>query len=528
MVMIPPLAQDAPLDDPRRSTARPVAARMVRTQRRYASNFNISFMYEPPGSITKPSFPAPESTFDKWRAAAVELDLHGGDLGKTRSASMAVLPQRTLHDALLGTTAVLLLGVLGGIGYIVWSGAVPVAAARDGTASTGSRIASLVQPLVDLAAKEVAQAVPNLNPSFPSARDVAADVPASRMASDPVAPLPALSAIPDRLALAMASAVKPASTVPQPPASDASAGAADAVLMPEQEAAGPVARIMPSEPDTAPPAPTLPPTLPVAMGDAGPMSGRVTAAAVPSATLPGPDATPPASAARAAGPVVELTAAPKASLAFPLKLDTPPSAVAAVTVRLLPPPEWTGAAAPALVSPSEAGAPPVSLPTPPDALSAPVPAAEPTPVPVVTAKVVPPGVSQQNPLAIHGESLRSRMEMATLARAVRVRAWRLKLAEARIAAAMEADAGGPQTGLPAPTAGAGGGLRAAAAMPQQVLRGLHVQKGSPDAAVLSVGPEQANQHFVMVGDQLPGIGRVIAILPRGGSWIVRTERGVIR
>ena len=61
MPRIPPFVQDAPLDDPPSSTSRPVASRMVRTQRRYASNFNISFAYEPPKPIGKPGFPAPES-----------------------------------------------------------------------------------------------------------------------------------------------------------------------------------------------------------------------------------------------------------------------------------------------------------------------------------------------------------------------------------------------------------------------------------------------------------------------------------
>ena len=133
------------------------------------------------------------------------------------------------------------------------------------------------------------------------------------------------------------------------------------------------------------------------------------------------------------------------------------------------------------------------------------------------------------PPPMHDEILRSRIEMAAQARAARVIAWKLKLAETRNAAAARLDAGGPQARLPTSAVISGGGsLRTATTVPQQVLRGYRVQKGSPDAAVLSAGPEQADQRLVMVGDQLPGVGRVLAILPRGESWIVRTERGVIR
>jgi len=94
----------------------------------------------------------------------------------------------------------------------------------------------------------------------------------------------------------------------------------------------------------------------------------------------------------------------------------------------------------------------------------------------------------------------------------------------------KADAGAPQAGLPASDlAGDGSGLRVAA-MPQ-VLAGYRVQAGSPGAAVLSdvsAGPERTARLLVMVGDRLPGAGRVTAIAQRGRAWIVRTERGVIQ
>ena len=126
---------------------------------------------------------------------------------------------------------------------------------------------------------------------------------------------------------------------------------------------------------------------------------------------------------------------------------------------------------------------------------------------------------------MHGESLRYRTEVTALTGAVQAKASsleeRLKLAEARSAAAAGSDAGGLRAGLGgSDLAGDGGGLR-----------GYRVQAGSPGAAVLTnvgAGPERAARLLVMVGDQLPGAGRVTAIVQRGRAWIVRTERGVIQ
>ncbi len=511
MVMIPPLLRDPPPDDAQSSTARPVAARMARTQRRYASNFNISYRHEPPKPITRPGFPTPESTFDKWRAAA-ELDPLGGGAGdppdpaargEAHASGVAAPPRRTLHDALLGTTAVLLLGVLGGIGYLVWSGAVPGAPAPGGTASKGSGVSALVQPLVDFAAKAVTRAVPDPAPSPAPGKDAAADVAAPRPASQPMAP-PPLPVVPDRLALATPSTDKPALSGPPPPASSPPTVAAEAVPAPERAAAGLAPSAKPSEPDAA--------------DRVAATVEQATAQAVPPAQPSAPDAAPPV-----------------------------PS-IAAVTIRLPPAPEWTAAAAPELASLPEAAAPPTAPAALPAAAAGPMLPAEPAAVPTEMAKVVPPGVDAQQVVStmelvqqmsllvhdMHGESLRYRTEVTALTGAVQAKASsleeRLKLAEARSAAGAGADAGGRQAGLrTSDLAGDGGGLRAAA-MPQ-VLRGYRVQAGSPGAAVLSdvgAGPERAARLLVMVGDQLPGAGRVTAIVQRGRAWIVRTERGVIQ
>ena len=163
-----------------------------------------------------------------------------------------------------------------------------------------------------------------------------------------------------------------------------------------------------------------------------------------------------------------------------------------------------------------------------------MPPVGPVAVPEQAAKAVPPGVDAQQVVStmslvrqmsllvhdMHDEGLRYRTEVTALTGAVQAKASsleeRLKLAEARSAGG--SDAGGPRAGLPASDV-------------PPVLRGYRVQAGSPGAAVLSdekAGPERAARLLVMVGDQVPGAGRVMAIVQRGRAWIVRMERGVIQ
>ncbi len=541
MPMIPPLVRDPPLDDRQSSTGHPVSARMVRPQRRYASNFNISFVYEPPRPITRPGFPTPESTFDKWRAAAAEMNLPGGGAGdpaargQASASGVAAAPRRTLHDALLGTTAVVLLGVLGGIGYVVWTGTVPGATAPGETASKGSGIAAWVQPLADFAAKAVARAVPDPASPAPPGKDATADTPAPRPALQPIAP-PPQPVVPDRLALTAPTADKPALAVPPPPASSSPTVAAEAVPAPER-AVGFAALAKPSGPDPAAPAPAIP----AAVAADGPAPEPTAMVAVPPAKPAEAGATPPAAVvADRVAPTVEQAAAQAVPPAKPSAPDAAPPvpSIAAVTIRLPPAPGWTAAAAPELASLPEAAAPPTGPAALPAAAADPMLPAGPVAVPD-EAKVVPPGVDAQQVVStmelvqqmsllvhdMHGESLRYRTEVTALTGAVQAKASsleeRLKLAEARSAAA--AGSGGSDL------AGDGDGLRAAG-MPS-VLRGYRVQAGSPGAAVLTdmgASPERAARLLVMVGDQLPGAGRVTAIVQRGRAWTVRTERGVIQ
>ena len=542
MPMIPPLVRDPLPDSKQSSTGRPVSARMVRPQRRYASNFNVSFEYEPPPPILRPGPAAPESMFDKWRATAAELEPQGGGgppdpaaHGDAAVPGVTPASRRRLHDVLLGTTAVVLLGVLGGIGYHVWSGAVPGAAAPGGTAPKGSSLAAVVQPVVDFAAKAVTRGAPDHAPPPPPREEATAGAPAPRPAPQPAAPPPPPpSAAPNLLALATPSADKPALTGPPlPAASGASAVAGEAAPAPERVAVGAAPLAKPSEPDAAPPVPAIPSAAVGAVPLPAPAPERAAAATVPSAKTLEPDTTaPPPGVPTTASPAAEpatAKAVPPASDAAP-----PAPAIASATVRLPPAPEWTTAPSAALASLPEAAVPPLAPPAPPVVPASPMLLVGPAAVPEGAAKAVPPGVDAQQVVStmtlvqqmsllvhdMHDEGLRYRTEVTALTGAVQAKASsleeRLKLAEARSAAGP--DAGGLPAGLPASDA-------------PPVLRGYRVQAGSPGAAVLTdmgAGAERAARLLVMVGDQLPGAGRVTAIVQRGRAWIVRTERGVIQ
>ena len=542
MVMIPPLVRDPPPDGRQSSAGHPVSGRMVRPQRRYASNFNISFEYEPPKPIPKPGVPAPASPFDKWRAAA-ELDPHGDGAGDPSQPAagggaavpgVAAPPRRTLHDVLLGTTAVVLLGVVGGIGYLLWSGALPgTVASPGGAAPKGSSLAAVVQPLVDLAAKTV----PGRTAVPPPAQDGATDNPAARPALQPAALPPLPFAAPNPPVLATPSADKPALPVPPPsPIPGASAVAGEAVPVPERVAAGPAPAVKPSEPDAVLPASALPSAAAEALPVPGSASEPAPAAVVPPVKAAMPDATPPTLAMPASPvPTAEQAAAKAVPSAKPSEPDAALAApaVASMTVRLSPAPEWTTAHPAALAGLSEAAPLPPALP--PAAPVSPAPSAAPA-IPEEVAKAPPPGVDAQQVMStmslvrqmsllvhdMHDEGLRYRTEVTALAGAVQAKASnleeRLKLAEARGAGGAGVDGGSSVAGVPVSDV-----------LP--VLHGYRVQAGSPGAAVLSdvgAGAERSARLLVMVGDQLPGAGRVTAIVQRGRGWAVRTDRGVIQ
>ena len=519
-------------------TGHPVESRMVRPQRRYASNYNISFMHEPPKPMARPEpepAPAPESTFDRWRAIAdAERERLGIDLDEPPDAAMpGSAPRRRLHDALLGTTAVVLLGVLGGAIYYAWVHDDAGAAAAGRPASKGSALSAFLQPFDASAGRTGPQETPDPVSAPVPREDLAAAVPSLGQAPQPTAPLPWLPVASAGSAPPTPWAAKPVLPIPAAPASGVLTMAAEAMLAIERATAAPVPLAAPSASGAAAPAPGAPAeTRPV------PEQAAMTPAlpAKPSE----PDAVPPvvATPLRPA-PVAEPMAAQTGPSVPPREPEAAPAvpAIAAATVRLAPAPEWAVVSDVPLAPAPDAAALPTTPVVPPAVPPGSTPAAGPAvPVPAEMAKTTLPGVDAQQVVStmqlvqqmsllvhdMHGDSLRYRTEVTELTGAVQEKAANL---EARLKRAEARAASGPGD------LGDGGELRAAAGEASRALRRYHVQAGSSNAVVLSdgnAGPEQAARLLVIVGDQVPGAGRVRAIVPRGRSWLVQTDHGEIR
>jgi len=576
MPMLPPLVLEPSAGEPRTTdtprapfTGHPVGARMARTQRRYASNYNVSYMYQPPKPMARPEpepdptpaptlTPAPEpmpsptyeSTFDQWRAVAdAERERLGIGAAEPHDAAMPdPAPRRRLHDALLGTTAAVLLSVLGGAVYYAWTHDGPDAAPA-GTAAKGSGLSAFVQPLFAMAAKMGPQAAPAHIPASAPGGDVAAVVPPLREPPQSAAlPPPPPSVAPNGPAPATLLTDKPALAVLPTSASGATTIAAEAMPTPERATAALVPLATRPEPGAAAPAPAAP-----AEAKPAPEQALVVTAVLPA--MPSePDTVLPATATPSRpAQAVEQMAAQAVPSVPPREPDAAPAvpAIAAATVRLAPAPEWAQAGVVPLTPPPEGAA----LPSTPAAASVgPVSAtlaAEPAVgVPTEMARTILPGVGAQQVVStmqlvqqmslmvhdMHGESLRYRTEVGELTGAVQEKAAnledRLKRAEARTASGSGAESGWRRAGI-APAAGDPGdnGELRAAAEASRALRRYHVQAGSTDAVVLSdgnAGPQQAARLLVIVGDQVPGVGRVRAIVPRGRSWLVQTDHGEIR
>lgn len=96
--------------------------------------------------------------------------------------------------------------------------------------------------------------------------------------------------------------------------------------------------------------------------------------------------------------------------------------------------------------------------------------------------------------------------------------------------------GEPQAEAPAAPASASAGDDGVAADAAttgfaRAARRYRVQAASFGMAVLgdaNAAPGQAGGHLVTVGDQVPGVGRVTRIIPRGTSWVVQTDHGEIQ
>lgn len=139
------------------------------------------------------------------------------------------------------------------------------------------------------------------------------------------------------------------------------------------------------------------------------------------------------------------------------------------------------------------------------------------------------------------EGAQLRTEMAVLADTVQAGSkaleQRLNLALAPNPAAAASEPGKQQAEAapPASATSADDGKAVAAeattAASARIVPGFHVQAASFGVAVLndaSAAPGQAGGRLVKVGDQVPGVGRVTSITPRGTSWIVQTDGGAIQ
>ena len=114
---------------------------------------------------------------------------------------------------------------------------------------------------------------------------------------------------------------------------------------------------------------------------------------------------------------------------------------------------------------------------------------------------------------------------------------RLNLMEARKAVTSAQEAGKPQplTGPGGEAAAPAEGARSVPAVPVQVVvrtvRDYRVQAASPGLAILAdadAAPGQSAGLQVVVGDQVPGVGRIISIGQRGTAWVVQTNHGTIQ
>ena len=533
-----PLSQDS-------LTARSISAKMARRQERYASTLSTSYLYQapkppaPPPDARRPApadpapapaprpsgeslaarhdIPMPQSLFELLHGAEADLEPHGGGtpFPRTRRGLPDPQPaagpaaQHRLRNAVLsGTAALALCGVAGGSTYYAWVHRGLVNGAT-GAPVLDSRTLASVRPLPDLGAEPARPLAAERTPAAPSGQDGAAELlplPSLLIAAAPP-PAPSAAAGTAELAPAPAPVVAP----PVPPA------AAEPRLAPLQAAAP----VLPVEPPSPAPVPAI----------------TVTAKPVP---------------VRAEAPPAAASKPDEAAVPAP----RPARLADGLLVPVLPRPAPERAAAPASApKPVEVA---MALPAPP---SLAIPAEVPPPVRVAQADApngaaaLPPGFSSAQQLSstltlvnqiallvhdMHDENIKYRAQMTTLTSTVQARESdierRLRLAEARSSIAAAIDAGrepAPAPSEPDQDPAAAGGARApvrTASAPRSV-RDYRIRRASYNHAVLvdlSAPPDQAVPREVVVGDQVPGVGRVTTIAVRGGVWVVQTDHGAIQ
>jgi len=533
-----PLSQDS-------LTARSINAKMARKQERYASTLSTSYLYQapkppaPPPEARRPApadpapqpearrqlpaapapapapcpsgeslaarhdIPTPQSLFELLRGAEADPDPHGvgtrfpgtrrGPPDPQPVAGLAA--QHRLRNAVLsGTAALALYGVAGGSMYYAWVHRGLVDAATGAPVLDSRALPAPARPLPDPGAWPAGQPATERTPAAAPGQDGSAETPSLRPALQPTAALPSLpAAVP---------LVPPAAAEPRP-------------APPQAEA--PVLPAVPPAPAAKPSgagAPASPAPVPAITVTVKPMPGR--------AETPATAAFKPAEAA-----------APGFWSAW--LLDDPPATA-------LPRPAPERAAAPAAVpKPVEAAATPPAPAAPADAPSG--------------AAALPPESSGAQQLSstlalvsqiaqlmqdMHAENIKYRAQVTTLTNTVQAKTTdierRLRLAEARSSTPAAVNAGtepAPAPAEPDQDPAAVGGIRApvrTASAPRSV-RDYRIRRASHNYAVLldlSAPPDQAVPREVVVGDQVPGVGRVTAIAVRGGVWVVQTEHGAIQ
>lgn len=451
-------------------TSQSLDAKFAPKQRRYNSSFSASYLHHPspPPRLAAP-VSAPNPTFEALRAAAARLNLPNEDEQHGPPAASATLakPRRPARKALLGATA-LALCALAAVGYYAWT----ARASDGGPAASRITLEALARRLHDLTANQ---------PMF-------------RVVGEKIALLqPALLSWP------MTKSAAPAVAVARQPARDEGPGSVTPA--PSTSLPGP-----PNPSDASSPTGASPSGLPILSETAAP-TPEAAGQAKPVPAQAEPTALPPAAAGTASNGAEAAASVPPVITAQQL-VDT---------LALL---RQMGLLVRDVQAENEGLRAQVAGLTG-----------------IMQGKVA--NIEQRLVATAHDmhdahdENAQLRAQVAALADTLQTSSkafeQRLSPALARNPAAVsepgkpEAEAPAPPAPPPAADATTSGFVR--------TVRDYHVQAASLGIAVLGDAdpvPGQAGRHLVAVGDQVPGVGRVISITQRGTSWVVQTDHGAIQ
>lgn len=456
-------------------TSQSLDAKFANKQRRYAANYSASYVHQPPPPprLSAPPRP-PNPTFETLRAAAARLNLpeEHEQPGPTMATS---LPARRhpVRKALLRTAAVLALCALAAGGTVAWTVRTP----DGGLAPASVILAAMTQRFHDLTASQAIFAVVDervatlrqalsqaLAKAWPAARPV-------QEAAETLSPRPTPPMQP--VVELAAPAALPAPPAPPPLGTPDASGPADAA----------VASRPPQPAETAASAPDA--------------AGQATAQAEPA-----PAATPP----NATGAGAAIVTAQQLVNTFALVRQT------GLLVR--------------------------DMQVENERLRAQLAGATGTLVSKVTELEQRLAATARDAHDMRDENAQLQAQVARLADTLqnsRAPEQRPSPAPARGPAVAAEESGRRQEAATAQAAApSSDGAAAADATAPGVARTVHdyrVQAASLGVAVLgdaNAVQGQASRYLVAVGDQVPGVGRVISITLRGTSWVVLTDHGVIQ